>query len=171
VRWLLVGICALLAAALGLYPLILVEASPHLLIAAAAATVLFVVAAATGLWRCAGAGALLVVGEYALALITQDSGIDAGAVGVGVVLLFELELIDIASLAARGARVERKVLLERGRFAVAAGLAGVAGGSAALAAGVLAAGGHPLSFLAGAGAAVGAVWVVVMLARRAILGP
>ena len=83
-RWLLVGICALLAAALGLYPLILVEASPHLLIAAAAATVLFVVAAATGLWRCAGAGALLIVGEYALALIARDSGIDAGAVGVGV---------------------------------------------------------------------------------------
>jgi hypothetical protein len=170
-RRLLIGICTLLAAGLGLYPLTLVDASAHLLIAAAAATVLFGLAATLGLWRCAGAGALLIVGEYAVALVTRDSGIDAAAIGVGVALLIELEVVDVAALAARKATVEREVLFERVRFAVAAGLAGVAGGSAALVAGALATGGHPLIFISGACAAVGAVWVAVMLARKAVLGP
>jgi hypothetical protein len=170
-RWLPTGICTLLAAALGLYPLTLVDASAHLLIAAAAATVLFGLAAALGLWRCAGAGALLIVGEYAVALITRGYGIDAAAIGMGVALLIELEVVDVASLAARKATVDRAVLFERVRFAVAAGFAGVAGGSAALVAGAIARGGHPIIFISGACAAVGAVWVAVMLARKAVLGP
>ena len=170
-RWFVVTTAFLLAVALALYPLTLVDAPAHVLIPGGGAVVLFAAAAAMGLWRCAGAGALLIVAEYSLALIARDSGIDAAAIAVGVALFIELELVDIAVQASRQTFVTRAVLVNRLRFGLVGGLAGIGGGAAALVTGVLAVGGHPLSFLAGAAAAVAAVGIGVTLARRAVLGP
>jgi hypothetical protein len=169
-RWMPAVLSTLLATALALYPLTLVEAEAQLLVPAAAAPLLFTAAVVFGIWRCAAGGAFLLLAEYALALIVRDSGADPSAVIYGVTLLFELELVDLAVLAARKATVPKEIFISRGRFAAGSGLAGALAGAAAFVAGTAATGGHPVVLLVGAAAGAGAVWLAVALARRTILG-
>jgi hypothetical protein len=168
-RWVLVATCALLAVAVALYPLTLVEAEPYLVVPAIVGPPLLAAAAWSGVWPLASVGTILLIAEYALALIKLDAGIDAASVAMGVALLIELELVDLARLAARRATIRTAVILTRARFALGAGLAGGVAGGAALVAGALATGGNPVVFLVGAGAAAGAVWTAVVLAHRAVL--
>jgi hypothetical protein len=170
-RWTVVAVCALIAAGLALYPLTLVEAEPYLIGPAVLGPLLLTAAAAAGIWALASAGALVVIGEYALALVTQHAGIDAASVVMGVALVVELELVDLARLAARRTTIAQSVIIARARFALGSGLVGGIAGTAVLIAGAAATGGNPALFLAGAAAAVSAVWMAVTLARRAVLGP
>lgn len=170
-RWVLLALCALVGAALSLYPLTLVETQAQVVVPAAAAAALFGVAAVFGLWRFAGAAAMLVIAEYTIALIIGDGEVDVAAVGLGVGLFVQLELVDLARQTARKATVHRDVVRARGRFTASVGLAGLAAGGGALIAGALATGGHAISLVVGAAAALATVWLTVSLARRAVLEP
>jgi hypothetical protein len=167
-RWILIAVCALLGAALGLYPLTLVEAKIQIVIPGALAAVLLAAAAVGGWARLAGSAALLVVAEYTAALIVGDSGIDISAVVVGAALFLELELLDLSRRFARGATLRRDVVVARGIYAGGVAVAGIMLGAAVMFAGTLTTGGHPLLLAAGAAAALAAAWLVVTLTRRAV---
>jgi hypothetical protein len=164
------GISVLLGVLLALYPLTIVDGGAYLLVPGVVAALLLMAAATTGIWGAAVAAGLLLIGEYALALLIQDGGIDALSAPMAAALLLELELIDLTRLLGRDSKIDRSVLINRIRFVTAISFAGLLAAGAALIAGAALVSSHPLILFIGAAAALATMWVAATLTRALVIG-
>ena len=161
----------LLAAALALYPLVLVPDVHPLIFLAGLALMSFALALLSGDWILAGPGMGMLLGEYAIALRTGSIEVDELVPALAVAALVLMELIDLSRLLARHPAPEKEVIKQRVAHIVAASLMTGAVCTAVLLAARAVRGG-PAEFIALA-AAAGLIALVFagFMARRAVEGP
>jgi hypothetical protein len=155
----------LLAAALALHPVAFSEAPPGVLVTGGLALACFALALITAEWIMSGPGIVLLLSEYAIALVNQRGEIDelAPIFAVGAFLL--MELMDVSLTLARSERVSPEVVGVRARQLVVVAAAGGLVSSLVLTAGTLVAGREILLLFVGAGCAAFVVLLGVRLAH------
>jgi hypothetical protein len=155
----------LLATALALHPVALSEPPPGVIVTGALALACYALALITAEWIMSGPGIVLLLAEYAIALVNQRGQVDelAPVFAVGAFLL--MELMDVSLTLARSERVSPEVVGVRARQLVVVAAAGGLVSTLVLTAGTLVAGREIVLLLAGAGCAALVVWLGVRLAH------
>jgi hypothetical protein len=155
----------LLAVALALHPAALSDASTEIIVCGSLAVACFGLALLTSEWLLSGPGLILLLAEYALALVNRSGELDENAPLLAVGLFLLMELTDVSITLARSERVSPEVVGVKARQLVV--VAGVGGFVSALilVAGTLVAGGQVVKLVTGAACAALVVMLGVHLAH------
>jgi hypothetical protein len=158
----------LLAGALALYPMTLVNDIYPLALLAGLAFAAFILALLSVEWVLAGPGMGILMIEYAVALSMNGAAVDRFIPVAAVAAFLLLEIIDLVSVLARTPVPEREVVANHVRHIV---LTAAVGGSVTaamlLAAEIVTGGPAPLAGVAAA-CGLGAMIITVVLTRRAV---
>ena len=152
----------LLAGALALHPVVLAEPAPAVIVMGVLALVCFVLALATHEWIMSGPGLVLLLSQYAFALVSRRGELDelAPAFAVGAFLL--MELMDVSLTLSRSERVFPEVVGVQARQLVIVAAGGGLVSTIVLTMGGIVAGRQiPFLFAGAAGAAL-----VILLSVR-----
>jgi hypothetical protein len=149
----------LLAVALALYPAALSDPPRGVIVCGILAVVCFGLALVTSEWLLSGPGLILLLAEYAIALVNQRGVLDDAAPVFAVGAFLLMELMDISLTLARSQRVSPEVVGVRARQLIVVAAVGGIVSALILGAGTLVAGGQVLKLVAGA---VGAALVVLL---------
>ena len=155
----------LLAAALTLHPVVLSEPPLGVIVTGALALACFVLALVSAEWIMSGPGIVLLLAEYAIALVDQRGQLDelAPVFAVGAFLL--MELMDVSLTLIRSDRVSPEVVGVRARQLVVVAAAAGLVATLVLAAGALVIGREIALLFTGAGCAALVVLLGVRLAH------
>jgi hypothetical protein len=155
----------LLVIALALCPVALSDPPRGVIVCGALAVICFGLALITFEWLLSGPGLILLLAEYAIALVNQRGVLDEAApvFAVGAVLL--MELMDISLTLARSQRVSPEVVGVRARQLIVVAAVGGIVSAVILGAGTLVAGAQVLKLVAGAAGAALVVFLGVHLAH------
>lgn len=160
----------LLAAALALYPLVLVDDVYPLILLGGLAMTAFALSLLSGDWVLAGPGMGMLLGEYAIALRTASIEVDELVPALALAAFVLMELLDLSRLLARRPAPDKDVIKQRVAHIVASSLMAGAVCTAVLLAARAIRGG-PAEFIAVAAAAgLMALVLAGLLARRAVEG-
>ena len=160
----------LLAAALALYPLVLVADVYPLILLGGLALTAFALSLLSGDWVLAGPGMGMLLGEYAIALRTASVDVDELVPALAVAALVLLELLDLSRLLARRPAPEKEVIKQRVAHIVASTVMAGAVCTAVLLAAQAIQGGPPEFIALAAAAGLIALVLAGLLARRAVEG-
>ncbi len=122
----------LLAAALALHPAALAGPTWGVVVAGGLGVACFVIALLTSEWVLAGPGAVLLLGEYAIALVNERGYVDDMAPLFAVGLFLLMELMDVSLTLARSEHVAPEVVGVRARQLIVVAAAGALASAATL---------------------------------------